>query len=310
MAEPTYYETLGVAKDASLEEIKKAYRKLVRQYHPDVSTDPEAGQKTSAINQAYNVLKDAEKRAEYDAMLEGPFAGAQGGAGGGQGFGGFDFHYDPYAFGQEDFRFEDLFSTFSHAREQRRQSARSPIPGEDQHAELTVDIAAAYAGEVRQLSLDMPTLAADGSVQYVRKTLEVKIPKGIRAGQQIRLRGQGLPGWNGGASGDLYLKVRFRESETLYVKDDKDVYQRVAVWPWLAVLGGTLPVETPAGRLEVNVPANSKNGQLLRLKGKGIPSQSPGDLYLVLSLAVPRAEDEKTRALWQQLADVYAGKGV
>ena len=307
MAEPTHYDTLGVSKNASQDDIKKAYRKLVRQYHPDVSTDPEAGKKTSAINQAYNILKDPEKRAEYDAMLDNPFAGqAYGGA---QSFTERDFHYNPYDFGQDDFRFEDLFSTFNHAREQRRQHARAVIPGEDQHAEITIDISAAYQGAERQLVLDMPTLTPAGDMHHERKTLQVKIPEGIREGQQIRLRGQGLPGFNGGENGDLYLKVRFREQPGLYVKNGKDVYQRIDILPWQAVLGATQAVDTPAGKLEISIPANSKNAQNLRLKGKGIPGKEAGDLYLILNIVLPRADSEDDKAVWQQLADHYARKG-
>ena len=251
----TYYDILGVAKDASLADIKKAYRKLVRQYHPDVSKDPDADQKTSEINLAYNTLKDEAKRAEYDEMLANPFGragSAHGGAGGfdpGQDFGQY-YHFDSSRFGEGqpfgsgDFRFDDIFSAFGHAGA-GRQRQTGPIPGEDQHAELTIDLAAAYTGGERSLSLDMPTLGAGGQMAYERKTLQVKIPKGISEGQQIRLRGQGLPGFNGGENGDLYLKIRFREDPQHYVKDRKDVYQRLNIAPWTAVLGGQVEVANP-----------------------------------------------------------------
>ena len=312
----TYYDILGVAKDASLADIKKAYRKLVRQYHPDVSKDPDADQKTSEINLAYNTLKDEAKRAEYDEMLANPFGragSAHGGAGGfdpGQDFGQY-YHFDSSRFGEGqpfgsgDFRFDDIFSAFGHAGA-GRQRQTGPIPGEDQHAELTIDLAAAYTGGERSLSLDMPTLGAGGQMAYERKTLQVKIPKGISEGQQIRLRGQGLPGFNGGEAGDLYLKIRFREDPQHYVKDRKDVYQRLNIPPWTAVLGGQIEVATPAGKLGVNIPAGSRNGQNLRLKSKGIPAKEAGDLYLTLNIELPRADDDRARALWQQLADHYA----
>ena len=305
----TYYDILGVAQDASAADIKKAYHKLVRKYHPDISTDPDADKKTSEINQAYNVLKDPAKRAEYDALLANPYAGG-GQPGFGGGFGGYHFderHFgDGQPFGSGDFRFDDIFSAFGHAQQRRAQRPTTPIPGEDQHAELAIDIAAAYAGSERSLSLEMPTLTADGEMTYARKTLHVKIPKGISEGQQIRLRGQGLPGFNGGENGDLYLKIRFREDPQHYVKDRKDVYQRLDIAPWTAVLGGTVEVATPAGKLGVNIPAGSRGGQNLRLKGKGIPAKEPGDLYLVLNIELPRAADDSARALWQQLADHYA----
>ena len=306
MAEKTYYEVLGVARDASLDEIKKAYRRLVRQYHPDVSTDPDADKKTSEINQAYNVLKDADKRADYDAELANPFAGA-----GRQGFRAQDYPFgaahfgDGQPFGSGDFRFDDIFSAFGQGYGERARRDTVSIPGEDQHAEITVDIEAAYQGAERSLSLEMPTLATDGSWHYARKTLQVRIPKGIGEGQQIRLRGQGLPGFNGGAAGDLYLQVRFRETPERYVKDGKDVYQQLDIMPWTAVLGATLPVQTPAGTLDVSIPTNSRHGQKLRLKGKGIPAKSAGDLYLIMHIVVPQARDEAEKALWQQLATHY-----
>ncbi len=329
--EKNYYEILGVSKDADIAEIKKAYRKLVRRYHPDVSKDPDADQKTSEINLAYNTLKDPEKRAEYDEMLANPFKARQqaGGAGQGgfEGFGGFEggfnpgadgyqyYHFDSSRFGEGqpfgsgDFRFDDIFSAFGQAQQRRASRPSGPVQGEDQHAELSIDIAAAYAGSERSLSIDMPTLNADGHMAYERKTLHVKIPKGISEGQQIRLRGQGLPGFNGGANGDLYLKVRFHESENLYVKNGKDVYQRIDVMPWTAAAGGKMEAATPAGRLNINIPANSRTGQNLRLKGKGIPAKEAGDLYLTVNIVLPRADSEADRAAWQKLAEHYGVKG-
>ena len=181
-----------------------------------------------------------------------------------------------------------------------------PVKGEDQHAELAIDIAAAYQGSERSFSLDMPTLTAQGEMTYTRKTLHVKIPKGIAEGQQIRLAGQGLAGYNGGANGDLYLKIRFHARPDLYVKNRKDVYQTISVMPWQAVLGGKITVATASGRLQVTLPANSHNGKTIRLKGQGIPAKEAGDLYLVIHIAVPEANSEADRALWQQLADHYA----
>lgn len=326
--EKNYYEALGLSKDASTDDIKKAYRKLVRKYHPDVSKDPDADQKTSEINLAYNTLKDPEKRAEYDEMLANPFKQYQQ-AGGGQGYGGFEgfegfnpgqggYQYynfdsshfgDGQPFGSGDFRFDDIFSAFGQARRHRASRPAGPVRGEDQHAELSIDIAAAYEGSERSLSIDMPTLTPEGEMAYERKTLHVTIPKGIGEGQQIRLRGQGLPGFNGGGSGDLYLKIRFRESQNLYVKDRKDVYRRIDVMPWTAATGGQMEVATPAGRVNVNVPANSRNGQNLRLKGKGIPAKEAGDLYLTINIVLPRADSEADKAVWQNLAEHYGAKG-
>ena len=312
MSPKNHYDTLGVARDASAADIKKAYHKLVRQYHPDISTDPDADKKTSEINQAYNTLKDPAKRAEYDALLANPYAGReQAGFDGGYR----EYHFDDsrfgdgQPFGSGDFRFDDIFSAFGHARQHRASRPTGPIRGEDQHAELAIDIAAAYQGSERSFSLDMPTLTAQGEMTYTRKTLHVKIPKGIIEGQQIRLRGQGLPGFNGGENGDLYLKIRFHENPAHYIKDRKDVYQHIRVMPWTAALGGSLEVMTPAGKLHVTIPANSKSGQNLRLKGKGIPAKEPGDLYLTIHIDLPQANSDADRAAWEQLAAHYGARG-
>lgn len=321
MAERNFYEVLGVASNASADEIKKAYRKLVRKYHPDVSKDPDADAKTSEINLAYETLHDAEKRAEYDAMLANPFGAGRGGSGAGGGansHGAYQqYEFDPRHFGQDgpfghgDFRFDDIFSAFGSAGQQRgfrQQQRQGPVNGEDQHAELNIDIQAAYQGAQRSLTLDMPTLDAAGNMTYARKTLNVKIPKGISEGQQIRLSGQGLPGFNGGQAGDLYLKIQFHNSDQLFVQNHKDVYQRVAVAPWTAALGGKISVTTPSGALAVNLPANSHGGQKIRLKGKGIPAASAaGDLYLLVDIVLPRSQTAADQAAWQALAEHYAG---
>ena len=171
---------------------------------------------------------------------------------------------------------------------------------------MAIDIYASYAGAERTLTLNVPALDAAGHPTVQQKTLNVKIPKGIAEGQQIRLAGQGLAGYNGGANGDLYLKIRFHARPDLYVKNRKDVYQTISVMPWQAVLGGKITVATASGRLQVTLPANSHNGKTIRLKGQGIPAKEAGDLYLVIHIAVPEANSEADRALWQQLADHYA----
>ncbi len=309
-----YYEILGVEKTADDETIKKAYRKLVRKYHPDVSKEPDAAERTTEINLAYETLSNPEKRAQYDAELAQPRGNPfQGAAGGGNPFGenhfgeqGFRYEYTGGApFGADDFQFEDLFSAFARQQAHARRP-QEPQRGEDQHAELAIDIYASYMGAERTLTLNVPALDAAGHPTVQQKTLNVKIPKGIAEGQQIRLAGQGLAGYNGGANGDLYLKIRFHARPDLYVKNRKDVYQTISVMPWQAVLGGKITVATASGRLQVTLPANSHNGKTIRLKGQGIPAKEAGDLYLVIHIAVPEANSEADRALWQQLADHYA----
>ena len=316
MAEKNYYDVLGVAKDADLNTIKKAYRKLVRQYHPDVSKDPDAVKKTAEVNEAYETLKDKEKRAEYDEMLANPYGAHQGGNpfGNGNSFGDaggfhrYEFHSDGEGgFGQGNFNFEDLFGSFGRAG-QARSRQTGPIKGDDQHAEFTIDIATAYNGASRSVTLNVPTLDEYGRGIYQAKTLNIKIPKGIAEGQQIRLSGQGLPGLNGGENGDLYLKVKFDEKSDLYVKDKKDVYQTIDVKPWEAALGGKIIADTVAGRLQITLPANSQSGKSIRLKGKGIPAKEAGDLYLNIRIVVPTIENEADRAAWEALVSHFSNK--
>ena len=317
MAKRNYYEILGVDKNADLDTIKKAYRKLVRKYHPDVSKEPDAVQKTAEVNEAYETLKDTQKRTEYDEMLANPFDGTsqtrgnpfEGAYGDTNGFRHYEFHSgDDEPFGQGDFHFEDLFSAFGRRGQQSHTRQTGPMKGEDQHAELSIDIAAAYDGTERSVTLNVPTIDEYGRITQQNKTLNVKIPKGITEGQQIRLARQGLPGINGGENGDLYLKIRFHERPDLYVKNKKDVCQTIDVFPWLAALGGKIQVVTLGGRLQLNLPANSQNGKSIRLKGKGIPAKEPGDLYLNICILVPPVEDDADRAAWEQIATHFASK--
>ncbi|WP_454904736.1 DnaJ C-terminal domain-containing protein [Aggregatibacter sp.] len=317
MAKRNYYEILGVDKNSDLDTIKKAYRKLVRKYHPDVSKEPDAVQKTAEVNEAYETLKDTQKRTEYDEMLANPFDGTsqtrdnpfEGAYGDTNGFRHYEFHSgDDEPFGQGDFHFEDLFSAFGRRGQQSHTRQTGPMKGEDQHAELSIDIAAAYDGTERSVTLNVPTIDEYGRITQQNKTLNVKIPKGITEGQQIRLARQGLPGINGGENGDLYLKIRFHERPDLYVKNKKDVCQTIDVFPWLAALGGKIQIVTLGGRLQLNLPANSQNGKSIRLKGKGIPAKEPGDLYLNIRILVPPVEDDADRAAWEQIATHFASK--
>lgn len=304
MAEKNHYEILGVDRKASEDDIKKAFRKLVRQYHPDVSKAADADTRMSEINAAYDVLRDPQKRSEYDQMLDNPFVGA-GPAGGGRygSAGGYDFDPSQFAqFGGAGFDFSDLFGQFRSGN--RAQGGHPSWGGQDQHARLTIDLQTAYEGGERLLSVRVPVADAQGRIHEQLRQLQVKIPQGIRAGQQIRLAGQGMAGVNGGAAGDLYLEVQFAD-DPRYRIEGADVYQTLAVYPWEAALGHRLAVATPAGRLEVKIPAGSQSGQTLRLKGKGIPARTAGDLYLRLDLRMP-PDLADSQTLWQALADHYA----
>ena len=334
MAEKNYYDILGVKKDASDADIKKKYRKLVRQFHPDVSDDPDADNKIAEINNAYETIRDKDKRAEYDAMLSNPFAG-QGGAGGfggqsaGAGQDGFrwedikDQFGDGAAYGDGGFRFDDIFSAFGRGARgstngqagSRSQSAgfdqfgggfgAQDSKGQDQHAEITVDLSSVYSGDDYSIKLNVPVRQPNGSVDYDNKTLKIKIPKGITDGKQIRLAGQGAAGIGGGKNGDLFLKVKIRHADNIRI-EGADVYQTVNVAPWEAALGEKINVSTPAGTLGVTIPKNSKSGSNLRLRGKGIPAKQAGDLYLTLNIVNPDISSESATKAYEQLKEAFA----
>ncbi|MBH0094895.1 DnaJ domain-containing protein [Psychrobacter sp. NZS113] len=327
MAEKNYYDILGVKKDASDADIKKKYRKLVRQYHPDVSDHPDADNKIAEINNAYETIRDKDKRAEYDAMLDNPFAGQAGAGGfGGQstsgGQGGFrwedvkDQFGDGEAYGDGGFRFDDIFSAFGHGargstngqtggQSQRGGFGSQDSKGQDQHAEITVDLASVYNGDDYSIKLNVPVRQTNGSVDYDNKTLKIKIPKGITDGKQIRLAGQGAAGAGRGKNGDLFLKVKILHADNIRI-EGADVYQTVNIAPWEAALGEKITVTTPAGKLGVTIPKNSKSGSNLRLKGKGIPAKQVGDLYLTLNIVNPDINTEAASQAYEQLKQAFA----
>jgi curved DNA-binding protein len=291
-----YYKVLGVDKTASQDDIKKAYRKLVREYHPDVSKHKEADTKTKELNEAYGVLGDAEKRAAYDELGRGYQAGQE-------------FRPPPdwgsqFDFGGADANdfFADLFAHA--ARRGRSGGARGggfQMPGEDIHAAIAIDLADAYEGSTRTISLRVPQHDAQGKVTMQEKKLSVNIPKGVVPGQQLRMKGQGHPGFGGGPAGDLYLEIQLNP-DARYRVEGSNVYENVPVAPWEAALGASVSVPTPAGPVEVTIPQGSQSGRKLRLKGRGIPSAQPGDLYLILDVVLPPASSDRARELYQQMA--------
>lgn len=308
-----YYEELGVTRDASADEIKKAYRKLARKYHPDISKEADAEEKMQAINVAYDTLSNADKKAEYDQMLDHPqgFSGFGQGTGGfNQGTSGFDgSQFYRQSSGDADFSgFEDLFGRFGAGfggGQQRSQRQQRSYRGEDQHASIQVDISIAYQGSTQQITLQIPTYNVYGEPEIQRKTLEVKIPKGMKEGQQIRLTGQGQSGINGGENGDLYIEIQYKDTDRIRV-EGADVYQTIDVAPWEAGLGQSIEVSTPAGQLKVNLPKNAKNGQQLRLKDQGIPSKTAGNLYLIINIVLPAAQSEQEQQAYQQFAEAFS----
>jgi len=283
-----YYKIIGVARDATQDEIKRAYRKLARKYHPDVSKEADAEARFKELGEAHEVLKDAEKRAAYD-QLGANYKGGQefrpppdwnagfefsgGGPGGGDGGDYSDFFASLFG---RDFRAGGAGHAPRHAK------------GEDHHARVLIDLEDTYHGATRTITLRVPSVDAQGHVITKERVLNVTIPRGIREGQHIRLSGQGNAGLGEGNAGDLYLQVEFR-THPIYRVDGRDLYLDLPVTPWEAALGATVKVPTLGGIVELKIPEGSASGRKMRLKGRGIPGDPPGDCYVILTIALPPA---------------------
>ena len=303
-----YYKIIGVDRNATQDEIKRSYRKLARKYHPDVSKESDAEARFKEVGEAYEVLKDPEKRAAYDQL------GANWQAG--QDFNpppdwdqGFEFHGGGFT-GADAEQFSDFFDSLfggggmgGHYTRQPRRDYHAR--GEDTHAGIMIDIEDAYQGASRSLALKHTELGPDGRPQVKERTLNVRIPKGVREGQHIRLAGQGSPGIGQGGAGDLYLEVSFRP-HSIYSVEGKDVYVDLPVAPWEAALGATVKVPTPTGRVDMKIPPNSSGGRKLRLKQRGIPSSTPGDLYVILRIALPSADSDSARQAYEAFKQATA----
>jgi curved DNA-binding protein len=338
-----YYAVLGVASSASHDEIKRAYRKLARKFHPDVTKDPNGEAHFKALAEAYEALNDAPKRKAYDAAVarhkngeafatseeadarsqdawqaysgrgsSGRGGGMGGGIGGGMrgGIGnGSDMDHSDF--------FESLFGQAARASAGARAGDQHSAPrygqrerakdgrGEDQHASIRIEVEDAYHGGHRQLSLSFPH--QQGQTPPARQ-LDVNIPKGIRAGQHLRLAGQGSPGWGNGPAGDLYLEIEFAP-HARYRVDGRDVHIELLITPWEAALGATVPVTTPDGELQLSVPAHSVAGRKLRMKGKGIPSHSAshsaGDFYASLNISLPPSDTALQQDAYRDMAKAF-----
>ena len=309
-----YYSALGVARDASDEDIRKAYRKLARKYHPDVSKEANADAKMREINEARDVLQDAEKRAAYDQLADHV---ARGGSPDG-GFrqpppgwdDGYDFHRGPSHGPADPADFSEFFSSIFGNRGGMggMGSQRGPRreKGEDHHATIEIALEDALHGAERQLSLRAQEIDAQGRPHLVERTLDVKIPAGVRPGQYIRLSGQGLPGHGGEPAGDLYLEVRIAPHPRWRV-EGADLYMTLPITPTEAALGAQVTVPTPqGGHVEMSIPKGAKNGMKLRLKERGLGGKTPGHLYLLLEIALPPADSDAARAAYEQLARATA----
>jgi curved DNA-binding protein len=294
-----YYETLGVPRDAGADQIKKAYRKLARKYHPDVSKEPNAELRMKEINEANAVLSDAEKRAAYDALGSGHAAGEEfrpppdWDAG---------FEYSRHGFSDaEATQFSDFFAELfgrMGAGPRRGNGSR----GQDHHAKVLLDVEDAWRGAQHRIVLRVPKVDEQGRVTLQSRTLEVQIPAGVREGQLIRLAGQGSPPLASGAPGDLYLEVHFKP-DPRYRIDGRDLLVELPVAPWEAALGAVVPVELPDGKsLKIRVPAGAQTGGQLVARGRGVPSDPPGDLLMNLRVVLPPADTARARELYESMA--------
>ena len=318
-----FYDILGVSRDASQEDIQRAYRRLARTYHPDVNKDPGAEDRFKEVSEAYDVLSDPQTRRRYDAFgadfrqvpedmdpetwrarAGAGGAGAGAGAGrarrgsgaGGSGFGTGDFSTGDFSPGDLDF--EDLLGGFFGGRGQRAGRAGrgwGPIPGADQEAELELTVEEAYHGTRRNITLT----TSDGG----RRSIEVTVPAGVTDGQRIRLAGQGGRGSDGARNGDLYLIVGIAPHPRFRL-EGRDIYVELRLAPWEAALGTSVALDTPGGEAKVKVPAGTSSGRRIRLRGRGLPNPRgrPGDLYAEARIMVPPRLSRAERRLFEQLA--------
>jgi curved DNA-binding protein len=296
-----YYETLGVPRDASSEDIRRAYRKLAREHHPDVNKDPAAEDRFKEVSEAYEVLRDEEKRKRYDRLGSNWKAGQDvSGAQGFEGFEGFgnggsgDVRVD---FGSGDFSdfFEGIFGSRAGGRAGGRRGGFEGFTtrGSDQEAVLELTLEEAARGGRRKLTL------GDG------RDYDVEIPRGVRDGQRIRLAGEGTRGAGGGPAGDLFLRVRLKPHPRFEVSG-LDLQTELRVTPWEAALGAAVEVPTLDGVAKVKVPPGSSSGRKLRLRGQGMPGPrgEEGDLYAEIMIDVPKKLSRKERSLFEELAQV------
>lgn len=304
-----YYKILGVAPDAELKAIKTAYRKLARKFHPDVSSETDAAERFKEVAEAYEVLGDDKKRAEYDEIRK--YGGRQQGsrAGGFAGGGGFSGAHDG-SYNEQDF--SDFFSSIFGQRGERTSGFDDPSGfrsrGRDIDVEMPIFLEDTLAEESKQIKYSLPHYNARGQRQEdITKTLKIKIPKGVADGERIRLKGQGAPGLGDGPAGDLYLRIRL-VPHPLFDVEAHNLLTTVPLAPWEAALGAKITVPTLQGKIQLTIPPNSQSGQRLRIKGRGLPMKSgSGDLFAVLKVVMPPVTDTATKKLWQQLAERQAG---
>jgi curved DNA-binding protein len=294
-----YYKIMGLERDASPEDIKRAYRRLARKYHPDVSKEPDAEKHFKEVHEAYAVLKDPEKRKAYDQVGRNWKAGQE-------------FHPPPnwereFTFTTEDIAggqaFSDFFeSLFGHARAWPggRSGGTFSMRGQDQQVRLRIDLEDAFHGTARTITLSVPEMTPQGQLVNRSRSLKVKIPPGVIDGQRIRLAGQGSPGVGEGSSGDLYLETELAPHR-LFIPDKRDIHLELPITPWEAALGRKIIVPTLGGKVDLNVPAGSQSGRKLRLKGRGLPGKAAGDQIVTLKIVTPPADNPDAKTFYERM---------
>ncbi len=297
-----YYKLLGVERNASQDDIRKAYRRLARKYHPDVSKVSNAEARFKEINEANEVLKDPEKRATYDALGNQWHAGQDFRPPPGEGT---QFHQEFRFDGNDTGQFSDFFSSLFGGMGNFGESSTGgfhPSRGGDQSAKVCISLEDAYHGATRRLHLDLPQPDPRGRIDSRPRTLNVRIPPGMSTGRKIRLAGQGQSGPLNGLKGDLLLEVEL-EPHPLYKVEGKDLTLRLPIAPWEAALGATIAVPTLGGAVNLKIPAGSRTGGKLRLKGRGLPGKPPGDEFVLLEIQTPTADSEKARNFYLRMAE-------
>jgi curved DNA-binding protein len=295
-----YYSVLGVPRDATAADIKKAFRKLARKYHPDISKEADAEQRMKEINEANAVLSDPDKRAAYDQLSQSYRPG--------QDFrpppdwdAGFEFSDGTFN-SREAADFSDFFAElFGQMGGGRQQQHGFRARGQDHHAKVYLDLEDTFHGAVREISLRTPKIDPQGRVTLGTRTLSVRIPKGVRDGQLIRLSGQGEPGLGGAPAGDLLLEVHFKPHPRFRI-DERNLYLDLPVTPWEAALGAIIPIDLPGGTVKVRIPEGSQSGRQLQVRGKGIPGEPPGDMILDIRIVTPPANTARARELYETMA--------
>ena len=293
-----YYASLGISRDADADAIKKAYRKLAHKSHPDVSRDPEGEEKFKEIAEAYETLKDPEKRAAYDQLgTQRPGQDFRPPPGWDTQFGGAGASFD-------DIDLADLFAGFAGAaRRGPRARPDMPIPGQDYEVTAHITLEDAYRGALLDLSLTVPEYDQHGDVRRVQREFKARIPKGATDGQRLRLPGQGGKGLNGGPAGDLYLNVALHP-HPLYRVDGHNLYLDLPLTPWEAALGAVVTVPTLGGPVSLKVPPGTSAGRKLRMMKRGLPKPGTGagDLFAIVQIAVPTVLSEREKSLFKELA--------